>query len=97
MRRKAAWVASKPIQGNYSRLAVALERFTEESLGGGNVARSTEVGFDGFALFINSAVEVHPLTAYLEVGLVYPPGIADRPLIGLPTFLELRYKTYDPS
>jgi hypothetical protein len=41
------------IQGNYSRLAVALESPTEESLGGGNVARSTEVGFDGFALFIN--------------------------------------------
>jgi len=45
------------IQGNYSRLAVALESSPEESLGGGNVARSTEVGFDGFALFINSAVE----------------------------------------
>src|ERR1700758_3823644 len=41
-----------------------------------------QVGFDGFALFINSAVDVHPLTACLEVGLVYPPGIADRPLIG---------------
>ena len=26
---------------------------------------------------------------YLEVGLVYAPGIADRPLVGLPTFLEL--------
>ena len=60
------------IQGNYSRLAVALESFAEESLGGGNVARSTEVGFDGFALFINSAVEVHPLTAYLEVGQSLP-------------------------
>ena len=56
------------IQGNYSRLAVALESFTEEGLGGGDVTRSTEVGFDGFALFINGAVEVHPLTAYLEVG-----------------------------
>jgi hypothetical protein len=77
------------IQGNYSRLAVALESLTEEGLGGGDVTRSTEVGFDGFSLFINSAVEVHPLTAYLEVGLVYPPGIADRPLVGLPTFLEL--------
>ena len=38
------------IQGNYSRLAVALESFTEEGLGGGDVTRSTEVGFDGFAL-----------------------------------------------
>ena len=37
------------IQGNYSRLAVALESFTEEGLGGGDVTRSTEVGFDGLA------------------------------------------------
>jgi hypothetical protein len=35
------------IQGNYSRLAVTLESFTEEGLGGGDVTRSTEVGFDG--------------------------------------------------
>jgi hypothetical protein len=40
------------IQGNYSRLAVALESFTEEGLGGGDATRSTDVGFDGFALFI---------------------------------------------
>jgi hypothetical protein len=60
-----------------------------QGLGGGDVTRSTEVGFDGFALFTNSAVEVHPLTAYLEVGLIYAPGIADRPFVGLPTFLEL--------
>jgi hypothetical protein len=85
------------IQGNYSRLAVALESFAEEGLGGGDVTRSTEVGFDSFALFINSAVEVHPLTAYLEVGLVHAPGIADRPLVGLPAFLELRHVTYDPA
>src|SRR5260370_24177552 len=37
------------IQGNYSRLSVALESFTEKRLGGGDVTRSTEVGFDGFA------------------------------------------------
>ena len=66
------------IQGNYSGLAVALESLTEEGLGGGDVTRSTEVGFDGFASLINRAVEVHPLTAYFEVGLVHAPGIADR-------------------
>ena len=38
------------IQGNYSRLAVAFESLTEEGLGGGDVTRSTEVGFGGFAL-----------------------------------------------
>jgi hypothetical protein len=50
MRRKAAWLGSKPIQGNDSWLAVALESFTEEGLGGGDVARSPEIGFDGFPL-----------------------------------------------
>jgi len=85
------------IQGNYSRLAVALESLTEEGLGGGDVTRSTEVGFDGFASLINRAVEVHPLNAYFEVGLVHAPGIADRPLIGLPELFELWDVTYDPS
>jgi hypothetical protein len=74
-----------------------LESLTEEGLGGGDVTRSTEVGFDGFALLINSAVEVHPLTGYFEVALVHPPRIADRPLIGLPAFLELWHVAYDPA
>jgi len=51
-------------------LAVALESFTEERLRGGDVTRSTEVGFDGFALFINSALEVDPPPAHLKVSLV---------------------------
>src|SRR5580704_1646200 len=96
MRRKAAWVASKPSRV-ITRLAGALESLTEEGLGAGDVTRSTEVGFDGFALFINRAVEVHPLTAYFEVGLVHAPGIADRPLIGLPAFLELWDVANDPA
>jgi hypothetical protein len=49
------------IQGNYSRLAVALESLTEEGLGGGDVTRSTKVGFDGFALLINSALSIDRL------------------------------------
>ena len=39
------------IQGNDSWLAVALESFTEEGLGGSDVTRSTEIGFDRFPLF----------------------------------------------
>ena len=69
------------IQGNDSWLAVALESFTEEGLGGRDVTRSTEIGFDSVPLFINSTIEVHPLTAYFEVGLVNAPGIAARPLL----------------
>jgi hypothetical protein len=41
----------KAVQGNYSRLPVALESFTEKGLGPGDVTPSTGVGFDGFALF----------------------------------------------
>src|SRR4029077_5562816 len=97
MRRKAAWVGSKPSKAITPGVAVTAKGFTEERLRGGNVTCATEVRFDGFALFINSAVEVHPLSAYLEVGLVHTPGIADRPLIGLPAFLALWDVTYDPS
>ena len=39
------------IQGNDSWLAVALESFTEEGLGGRDVTRSTEIGFDSVPLF----------------------------------------------
>ena len=85
------------VEGNHTRIAVTAKRSTEEGFGGGDVARSTEVGFDGFTLFIHSAVEVHPLTAYLEVGLVYAPGIADRPLVGSPTFFEFGDVAYDPA
>ena len=55
------------------------------------------LGFDGFALFINSTIEVHPLTAYLEVGLVYAPEIANRSLVDSPTFLELWDVANDPG
>jgi hypothetical protein len=39
------------IQGNYSRLAVALESFTEEGPGGGDVTRSTLGRIRRFCLF----------------------------------------------
>src|ERR1700719_3244200 len=85
------------IQGNDSWLAVALESFTEEGCGGRDVTRSTQIGFDSVPLFINSTIEVHPLTAYLEVDLVYAPGIANRSLVDSPTFLELWDVAYDPA
>jgi hypothetical protein len=37
------------------------------------------------------------LTAYLEVGLVYASGIANRSLVDSPTFLELWGVAYDPA
>jgi hypothetical protein len=63
------------VEGNHTRIAVTTKRSTKEGFGSRDVACSTKVGFYGFALFIDGAVEVHPSTAYLEVGLVYAPGI----------------------
>jgi len=40
---------------------VAFETFTEEGLGGGDVAGTAEVGFDGLAVFIHGAVQVNPI------------------------------------
>ena len=45
-------------QSDDSWLAVTLESFTEEGLGGSDVTRSTEIGFDSVPLFINSTIEV---------------------------------------
>jgi hypothetical protein len=41
MRRKGGMGGLEAIQGNYSRLAVALESLSEEGLGGGDVTRAT--------------------------------------------------------
>jgi hypothetical protein len=66
-----------------------LRALRKKALAAVDVTRSTEVGFDGFALFINGAVEVDPPPAHLQVSLVDPPGIAHRTLVGLPAFLKL--------
>jgi hypothetical protein len=60
MRRKAAWVASKPSRVITLGLAVALESFTEESLGGGNVARSTEVACLGNGSPVTDSINFTP-------------------------------------
>jgi hypothetical protein len=58
MRRKAAWVGSKPSKVNHPWVTATAKGFTEERLRGGNATGATEVRFDRFALFIDSAVEV---------------------------------------
>src|SRR5258708_16959634 len=45
------------VQGNYSWVAVTAKRPPEKRLGGGDVAGTADVGFDGFALFIHGAVQ----------------------------------------
>jgi hypothetical protein len=64
------------VQGDYPRVVVTAEGFSKERFGGGDVARSAEIRFDRFALFVDGAVEVYPPAAHLEVSLIHPPGIA---------------------
>src|SRR5260370_5539669 len=97
MRRKAAWVGSKPSKVNHPWVTVTAKGFTEERLRGGNATGATEVRFDRFALFIDSAVEVDLPPAHLQVSLVDLPGIAHRTLVGLPAFLKLWNVAYYPS
>jgi len=77
------------VQSNHPWVAVTAKRPPEKRLGGGDVAGTAEVGFDRFALFIHGAVQVNPVAAHLEVGLIAAPGITDRTFMGLPAFLEL--------
>src|SRR6266436_5102805 len=45
---------------------------------------------DGVALFVDGAIEVHPLTTNLDISLIYAPGVADRPRITAPALLKFR-------
>ena len=65
------------VQGDYPRVVVTAEGFSKERFGGGDVARSAEIRFDRFALFVDGAVEVYPPAAHLEVSLIQPAR--DRP------------------
>src|SRR6266436_5525159 len=52
---------------------------------------------DGVALFVDGAIEVHPLTTNLDISLIYAPGVADRPRITAPALLKFRDIPLHPS
>src|SRR5437868_1693343 len=67
----------KAVQRDRSRLAVVLQRFAEERLGGCHIPSAAEMRFHGSAPLVHSAVQIHPLAANLNVSLVAAPRPAD--------------------
>jgi len=59
-------------------------------LSGDHITPSAQEKIDGPALFVYGAIQVHPLTADLDISLIYPPGVADRPRITAPALLKFR-------
>lgn len=53
---------------------MAVQRCPEEALGGQEVAMLAEPEFDRVADTVDGAVEIHPLTANLDVGFVDMPS-----------------------
>ena len=60
----------------------------KEQLGGHYVTPFAQKKIDGSTLLIDGAIKVDPLATNLNIGLVYAPGIADRPRITVPALLK---------
>jgi len=50
-------------------------RTAKELFGGGYVTPFTQEKINGSTLFMDRAIQVSPLTLYLNVGLIYTPGV----------------------
>src|SRR5579871_6032753 len=64
--RKCRMGSLKAVERDASGLTVPLQCFTEESLSGGHVPGTAQVRFEGVAVFIHGAMEIHPLASHLD-------------------------------
>ena len=60
------------------QLALALERPSEERLGGGDVPLGAQKKIDGLSLFVDRTVEIGPSSFDFDVGFIDAPGPAHR-------------------
>ena len=60
------------------QLALALERPSEERLGGGDVPLGAQKKIDGIALLVDSAIKIPPAASDFDVGFIDAPGPAHR-------------------
>ena len=78
------------------QLALALERPSEERLGGGDVPLGAQKKIDGIALLVGSAIKIPPAASDFDVGARHartgPP--ADE---AIPASLEFRDIALDPA
>ena len=78
------------IQGDHLRGSMLFRRPGKESLSGDHITPFAQEKVDGVALFVDGAIQVHPLTTDLDISLIYAPGVADRPRITAPALFEFR-------
>ena len=79
------------------QLALALERPSEERLGGGDVPLGAKQEIDGVSLFVDSAVKIRPAASDFDVGLIDAPGPPSWASEAVPALLELRHIALDPA
>jgi hypothetical protein len=79
------------------QLALALERPSEERLGGGDVPLGAKQEIDGVSLFVDSAVKIRPAASDFDVGLIDAPGPPSWASEAVPALLELRHIAPDPA
>jgi hypothetical protein len=79
------------------QLALALERPSEERLGGGDVPLGAKQEIDGVSLFVDSAVKTRPTASDFDVGLIDAPGPPSWASEAVPALLELRHIALDPA
>jgi hypothetical protein len=76
--------------------ASVLHRAAQKRFGGVHVPVPAEKEIDPLARFVDGAVQVHPLSVNLYIGLVHPPRSADGSSVAPPTLLKLRQEALDP-
>src|ERR1700734_1602598 len=79
------------------QLALALERPSEERLGGGDVPLGAKQEIDGVSLFVDSAVKIRPAASDFDVGLIDAPGPPSWASKAVLALLELRHIALDPA
>jgi len=72
-------------------------RTAKELFGGGYATPFTQEKINGSTLFMDRAIQVNPLTLYLNVGLIYTPGVAHRPRVLVPALFKVRHVPLHPS
>src|ERR1017187_2719426 len=69
----------------------------EERLGCGYIARPAEPEVDRPSTLVHGSIEVSPLAAHLDIGLIDSPGSTGGPAEAIPAFDELRRIPPHPS
>src|SRR6516165_5423669 len=85
------------VQRDLGGCALVLHRIAEKGLGSGHVAISAQEEIDSPAGLIHGPIQVDPTAPNLYMGLVHPPGSANRMSIAVPALLEFRQIMLDPA